>query len=115
MKETIGGTYQTTHWQEQEYSQVEHGPRLTVAEKELTMEGGIEGKGILRYSMVYLSDGSHRFTAHVCITGRLGDREGRFVVEDTGMGTAEKASGTWKIIAPSLPPGNSSPDLVYFH
>ena len=75
MKETLSGTYKTTHWHEQQYSQVEHGPRLTLAEKESTIEGGIQGKGILRYSIVYVSDGSHLFTGHVCITGRIGDRE----------------------------------------
>ena len=107
MKETISGTYKTTHWNEQEYSQVEHGPRLTLAEKESTIEGGIQGKGILRYSIVYVSDGSHLFTGHVCITGRIGDREGSFVVEDNGTGKADKAGGTWKIIADS-----ASGDLV---
>src|SRR5437867_6306472 len=62
MKETISGTYKTTHWREQEYSKLEHGPRLTLAEREATVDGGIQGKGVLRYSIVQLADGSSRFT-----------------------------------------------------
>ena len=107
MKETVHGTYKTTHWQEQEYSQIQRGPRLTVAETERTMEGGIQGKAILRYSVVHLSDGSNLFTGHVSMTGRVGDREGGFCAEDNGMGNADKASGMWKIVA-----GSASGDLV---
>jgi len=107
MKEIISGTYKTTNWHEQEHSQVEHGPRLTVAEKETAIEGGIQGKATLRYSTVYLSDGSNLFTGHMCIRGRIGDREGSLVVEDRGTGTADRASGTWKILS-----GSASGDLV---
>ncbi len=101
MKKTISGTYKTTHWQEQEYSRIEGGARLTVAEKELKFEGGIQAKGTLRYSIVHLSAGSNRSTGHLCITGRLGEREGSFVVEDDGIGKADEANGTWKIVASS--------------
>ena len=107
MKATISGTYKTTHWNELEYSQVEQGPGLTVAETERTMEGGIQGKAILRYSVVHMSDGSNLVTGHMSVSGRIGDREGSFVVEDNGMGNADKASGTWKIIS-----GSASADLV---
>jgi hypothetical protein len=101
MKNKISGTYKTTHWNEQEYSQLEGGPKLTVAENELALEGGIQGKGIRRYSVVHMTDGSNRHTGHMSITGRVGDREGSFVVEDSGMGSADGASGTWKIVAGS--------------
>jgi hypothetical protein len=107
MKQTISGTYKTTHWREQEYGQVERGPKLTLAERESAIEGGLEGKGVLRYSVVHLGDGSSLFTGHERITGRLGDREGSFVVEDSGMGKANQASGRWKII-----PESGSGDLV---
>jgi hypothetical protein len=35
------------------------------------------------------------------MTGRLGNREGSFVVEDSGMANGTRAGGTWKIIANS--------------
>jgi hypothetical protein len=107
MKETISGTYKTTRYNEQEYSKVEHGPKLTLAEKESTFEGGIEGKGIHRNSIVYLSDGSAPFTGHVCITGRIGDREGSFVVEDYGVPNQNTFGGTWKVVD-----GSATGDLV---
>lgn len=107
MKDTISGTYRTTHWNEQEYSRLEGGPRLTVAENELALEGGIQGKGIRRYSNAHMTDGSNLFTGHLSSSGRVGDREGGFVVEDSGTGNADGASGTWKIVA-----GSASGDLV---
>ena len=107
MKDKISGTYKTTHWNEQEYSQLEGGPRLTAAEQESPIEGGIQGKGILRYSGVHMTGGSNLFTGHLSITGRVGDREGSFIVEDNGMESADKASGTWKIVA-----GSAAGDLA---
>jgi uncharacterized protein DUF3224 len=43
----------------------------------------------------------------VCVTGRIGDREGSFVVEDNGTGNADEASGSWRILA-----GSASGDLA---
>jgi len=107
MSETIRGTYRTTQWDEQAYNQVEHGPRLAVAEKELAVDGGLQASGILRYSIAYLPDGSNQFTGHVSMTGRIGDRAGSFVVEDRGSGGADGASGTWTVV-----PGSASGDLA---
>jgi hypothetical protein len=98
---TIHGTYRTTHWQEHEYSPSPQGPRLLVAERDATIGGGIQGKGVLRYSIVQLTNGSSRFTGHQRITGRLGDREGSFVVEESSTSNGAGASGTWTIVADS--------------
>ena len=98
MKKTISGTCTTTHWLQQGYN-LEHGIKLSVAEKESTFIGGIEGKSIVRYTTVNMKDGTRTFTGYIRITGRIGDREGSFVVEDTGRGNTEQTNGTWKILA----------------
>jgi len=54
-----------------------------------------------RYSVVNLSNGSNLFTGHVSMTGRVGDREGSFDIEDSGMGSPDGASGKWQIVAGS--------------
>ena len=35
MEGTVRGTYRTTGWRQQEYDGADHGPKLTVAEKDL--------------------------------------------------------------------------------
>ena len=107
MKKTATGTYKTTTYQENEYRQVAGGPKLTVAEKELALDGGIQGTGVSRDSNAYGSDGSNHFTGHLCITGRLGDRDGSFVVAESGVGSPRGATATWQVV-----PGTASGGLA---
>jgi Protein of unknown function (DUF3224) len=81
MEATLRGTYRTTGWRQQEYGSVEHGPKLALAEKELT--------------------GSSVATGHVCLTGRLGARSGSFVVEESVKGGRDGATATWRILPES--------------
>jgi uncharacterized protein DUF3224 len=103
MKDAVSGTYRTTHWQEQEYSQA--GAKLTVAEKELSFDGGIQGRAVQRASVVHLADGSNQFAGHLEVTGRIGDREGSFVLAETGSGARTGATGTWTVVAGSASGG----------
>jgi hypothetical protein len=107
MQGTVRGTYRTTRWQQQEYGRVHQGPRLTLAEKELALEGELEGKAVARGSIVQWSTGSTVATGHVCITGRLGDRSGSFVVEESAKGGAGGATATWRVV-----PGSASGELA---
>lgn len=107
MKETVSGTCTTKLWQKDEYSRVDGGPDLVVAEKESTFEGGIQGESVVRYSFVQMRDGSKPFAGHMRISGRIGDRVGSFVVEDNGTSGPRGSNSTWKIVA-----GSASGDLV---
>ncbi len=102
--DTVKGTYKNTAWNDVPY--VETGPRLSIAEKEAAYDGGLQGQGVLRYSVVQLPDGTSQFTGHQHIAGRLGDRAGAFVVEENGTGTRDGARATWRIV-----PGSGSGDL----
>lgn len=106
MKASISGTCTTTHWQQQGYS-LEHGLKLSVAEKESMFSGGIEGKSIVRYTTFNMKDGSRLFTGYIRISGRIGDRAGSFIVEDNGRGDTEQTHGTWKILD-----GSATGDLI---
>lgn len=98
MKATVNGTYRTILWREQDYAKASSAPRLAMAEKEIALDGDLQGKGVLRYSIVYVGEGLSNFTGHVRLTGRLAGREGSFVVEDSGQGTSSAADATWKVV-----------------
>jgi hypothetical protein len=101
MQGTVRGTYRTTGWQQQEYGSGEHGPKLALAEKELTLDGEMQGKAVGRSSIVQWGPGSTVATGHVCLTGRIGARSGSFVVEESVKGGPGGATGTWRIVPDS--------------
>ena len=46
MQGTARGTYRTTGWRQQEYGGADAGPKLTLAEKDLALEGELEGSAV---------------------------------------------------------------------
>jgi hypothetical protein len=56
MKDAISGTYEAAHRREQEYSQVEHGPRPALVGKESTIEGLAAPTGALAAGITTLYD-----------------------------------------------------------
>ena len=87
MQGTARGTYRTTGWRQQEYGGADAGPKLTLAEKDLALEGELEGSAVGRSSLVTWGTGSSAAIGHVRFTGsdrrsfgglrRRGEREGR--------------------------------------
>jgi hypothetical protein len=101
MQGTGRGTYRTIGWRQQEYGSVDQGPKLALAEKELALEGELEGRAVGRSSIVHWGTGSSVATGHVCITGRIGARSGSFVVEESVKGGPGGATATWRIVPES--------------
>ena len=101
MQGTIRGTYRTTGWRQQEYGSADGGPKLTLAEKDLRLEGELEGGAVGRSSIVQWGAGSSVATGHVRITGRFGGRSGSFVVEESVRGGAGGATAAWKVVPES--------------
>ena len=83
MQGIVRGTYRAAGWRQQDYTGAEQGPRLTLAEKELVVEGEIQGKAVGRSSIVQWDTGSSVAIGHVCLTARIGVRSGSFVVEES--------------------------------
>jgi uncharacterized protein DUF3224 len=88
-------------------SRGDHGPALSVIEKESVFTGGIEGQAVIRYTAVTLNDGTRRFSGVVSVAGRLGDREGSFVMEDHGTGSTRQTEAVWRVV-----PGSATGDLA---
>lgn len=101
MQDTVRGTYRTTGWRQQEYGPRQQGLTLRLAEKDLALEGEVEGTAVGRSSIVQWDGGSSVATGHVCITGRIGGRSGTFVVEESLKGGAAGATATWRIVPES--------------
>ena len=101
MESTARGTYRTTGWRQQEYGSAEGGPKLTLAEKDLRLEGELEGTAVGRSTIVQWGTGASVATGHVLITGRIGGRSGSFVVEEGMRGGPAGATATWRIVPES--------------
>lgn len=107
MQGTVRGRYRTKRWQQQEYGRAAQGPKLTLAEKDLAFEGELEGTAAARSSIVQLGSGSTVATGHLLITGRVGDRSGSFVLEESVSGGPGGAKATWRVV-----PGSGSAELA---
>jgi hypothetical protein len=101
VESTARGTYRTTGWRQQEYGSAEGGPKLTLAEKDLRLEGELEGTAVGRSTIVQWGTGASVATGHVLITGRIGGRSGSFVVEEGMRGGPAGATATWRIVPES--------------
>jgi uncharacterized protein DUF3224 len=101
MQGTARGTYRTTGWRQQEYGGADAAPKLTLAEKDLALEGELEGSAVGRSSLVTWGTGSSAAIGHVRFTGRIGGRSGSFVVEESVKGGAGGATATWRIVPES--------------
>ena len=106
MKATIEGISTTTRFQRHEYGPKDGGIKLSVIEKESELTGGIEGTAVVRYTAVTLGDGSRRFSGVLSVTGRIGGRDGSFVLEDRGTGSTKETNARWIVV-----PGSATGDL----
>ena len=102
----VVGTFTVLGWDEQPYDDAMDMPKLTHAIVSEELEGGIEGEASISYLMTYRDDDVASFVGMVRVVGRIGDREGTFVMQETGVCEGGVASGHWTIL-----PGSSTGDL----
>ena len=102
----VMGTFTVLGWDEQPYDDATDMPRLTQATVSEELEGGIEGEASISYLMTYRDDEVASFVGLVRVIGRIGDREGSFVMQETGACEGGVASGHWTIL-----PGSSTGGL----
>lgn len=94
-------TFRVESWDEEEYDGREDARKLTRARVVRMYEGELEGEGRADYLMMYREDGSASFVAHERVVGRLGDREGSFVVQHIGTYEGGVARETLSVVAGS--------------
>ena len=92
MSTHITGTFKYTSWDENAYEELDNGRRLTRASVAQDLSGDIEGQGSAEWLMCYRPDKTATFVGLQRLTGRVGDREGSFVVESHGTYDGELAA-----------------------
>jgi Protein of unknown function (DUF3224) len=106
MSTHITGTFKYTSWDENAYEELSNGRRLTRASVAQALSGDIEGEGSAEWLMCYRPDKTATFVGLQRLTGRVGDRDGSFVVESHGTFDGELARGRWTIV-----PGSGTDEL----
>jgi hypothetical protein len=106
MSTHITGRFKYTTWNEDAYEELESGRRLTRASVAQEISGDLDGEGSAEWLMCYRPDNTATFTGLQRLTGRIGEREGSFVVESSGTFDGELARGRWTVV-----PGSGTDDL----
>jgi hypothetical protein len=92
------GTFTVAGWEEDTYSELADGGKLTTAHVTFDLDGDLFGQGAWQAVMCYLPDGAASFTGFQHTTGKLAGREGSFVVRADGTFENGVASTTWQVV-----------------
>jgi len=98
MKHTANARFAIKSWDEKPYREGADTPKLTRATVTKTFTGDLEGEGHVEYLMMYRSDGSATFVGLEHITGRIGGKEGSFVLQRTGTFEGGQAKESYSVI-----------------
>lgn len=79
------GSIEGKVWEERPFAESADAPKLTRANGADLYHGEIEAEGTFEYLMMYGADGVTPFIGMTRIDGRLGDRQGSFVVRGDGV------------------------------
>lgn len=101
MKHTANARFAIKGWDEKPYSEGAGVPKLTRATVTRTYTGEIEGDSHSEYLMMYRNDGSAAFVGLERIAGRIGGKNGSFVLERTGVFEGGQAKERYTIISGS--------------
>jgi hypothetical protein len=87
-------------WDENPYRELEDGSKFTRAIVQLTVaEERIEAQATWDALMYYLADGTTSYVGLMHVNGRLGNRTGSFVLQDSGRYDGREASGQSVVVS----------------
>ena len=89
------------------YDKPPAGPELVEIYVSETFSGDIEGDGVVRFLQAVRHDGTASFVGIERVTGRIGDRQGSFLLQDAGTLEGSTVSGQWSVI-----PGSGTAELA---
>lgn len=92
------GTFKGESWEEQTYSEVEDGLKLSRAIVKNTYSGVIEGEGTLEYLLIYRADGTCPFVGAERIVGTVDGKSGSFVLKHEGEYANDTATTTLTVV-----------------
>ena len=89
------------------YDESADGPQLVEIHVRETFVGDIEGEGVVRFLQAVRADGSASFVGIERVDGKLGERQGTFLLQDAGTLEGSTVSGEWFVI-----PGSGTEELA---
>lgn len=98
MTTTARATFQIAGWEEDVYAELGGEAKLSKADVSQTFSGDIEGEGSVTWLMAYTSEKSAEYVGVQRIVGRLGDREGSFLLTTVGRYDGSVAEGAWTVV-----------------
>jgi Protein of unknown function (DUF3224) len=98
MATRANGTVETKTWDEQTYSEVDCGPKLTTTTGVDNYHGDLEATATYAGITVYETSGAATFTSVLRIEGSIGGKTGTFVLElDGTVDETGATAGSWKV------------------
>ena len=98
MRKTIHARFAIKKWEENPIGDANAEPKITRAMVSKTLTGELEGESHLEYLMMYRGDGSASIVGLERVTGRIGDKEGSFVLKRLGEFEHGEAKELYSII-----------------
>lgn len=100
------GTFETKTWDEKTYDEIEGGGKLTRVRVTNSFRGDVQAESTLEYLMVYPDEKTASFVGLERIVGRIGDRSGSFVLQQSGTWEGGVVKCAWFVV-----PGSGTGDL----
>jgi hypothetical protein len=100
------GTFKIESWDEETYSEIGEGRKLTQASVTQAFSGDIGGDGAVEWLMCYRPDETADFVGLQRVDGQVGERAGSFVLQMTGTFDGKEAKAEWSVV-----PGSGTADL----
>ncbi len=100
------GAIETTSWDEQTIEE-QAGLKMARVSATSVFTGDIQGESHVEYLLVYTSDDESRFVGLERVDGRIGDREGTFVLQQQGIYADGSIRISWFVV-----PGSGSGGLT---
>jgi hypothetical protein len=107
MSARASGTFESTSWDEQPYSEVEGAPKLSATSAGNRYRGDFEGEGTQKILTYYADDSHGSYTGMERMIGRLAGRSGSFVLQHRGVFDEAGVRGEWSVV-----PGSGSGELA---
>ncbi len=95
------GTIEMKSWEERPYAETEGTPKLARANGSDLYHGEIEGEATFEYLMMYHDDGAASYVGLERVVGRLGERQGSFVLQLSGRFENGVVKATWSVVSGS--------------
>jgi hypothetical protein len=92
------GTIEMQQWDERPFAETEGTPKLTRANGSDLYHGDIEGEATFEYLMMYHDEGTATYIGLERVVGRLGGRQGSFVLQISGTFEGGTVKAGWFVV-----------------